>query len=67
MKNPLPLGGKDNFNLHWFEGHLVSSKILDWHVPPQTRFTPDDILDQLACNNIRLKRRWLILDEFICF
>jgi hypothetical protein len=53
--------------LSWFEGENPSEKTFDWPLPLQNRFTPEDILNQLASNNITLKRKWLILDEFYLF
>jgi hypothetical protein len=74
IKKPLPQpeGNEpkkknDNFILSWTEEEDSSDKPFSWFLPLQNRFTPENILDQLAENGITLKQKWLILDEFDLF
>jgi hypothetical protein len=54
----------DDYNLDWFDDEEPLKKT--FNLNPTPRFTPPDILPQLEKNQIELKKKWLILDEFIC-
>jgi hypothetical protein len=55
---------KEDFNLFWNDKDPPSELQFTW--PPQVIFTPKNFRKQLAENNIFLREKWLILDEFIC-
>jgi hypothetical protein len=66
VKNAIKVSGDqdDEFHLEWEDPNPYLRKMFSLNFAQ--RFTPIDIVTQLDRNQINLKQKWLILDEFIC-
>jgi hypothetical protein len=55
----------DEFDLCWYNDPKDAKITIPWNI--QKHFIPDNFSEQLKNNQINLRKKWLILDEFCVF